>query len=275
MPTAECLEILAHFRGQGTRAVVITGGGEPTIHPGWREIVEQAVSSHMQVGLVTNGIALSNGEKCAAGMTWVRISVIRPERAGEAEGLRRAAKSAKSTGADVGASFTVPLGHSQAAKRGDKKAVENAAAVEQTAREICQMVAEGLLTHVRFVSDLRQPDWQDMHVLRVECREAGRLPGVIWQDRSHYEEGRKVCLVSRLRPVVAADGYVYPCCGVQYARRPMALAMDPAMRMCHWREFGVDTPYFDKFRCDICYYGDYNRVLDMLVGDAPAHEEFI
>lgn len=57
----------------GCKAVIITGGGEPTLYPHFRELIDSILWSGMEVALITNGTTIP--EICHYPFSWVRISV--------------------------------------------------------------------------------------------------------------------------------------------------------------------------------------------------------
>lgn len=66
--------LLDALRAGGTRGVVIEGGGEPTIHRGFREIVAYAGQIGLAAGLVTNGLSNKLIE-VAHQFQWIRVSL--------------------------------------------------------------------------------------------------------------------------------------------------------------------------------------------------------
>jgi len=61
---------------RGLKAVIFTGGGEPTIHPQWNEIVLKLRLHNLKFGLITNGIDLE--DRNLEIFNWIRISVNYP-----------------------------------------------------------------------------------------------------------------------------------------------------------------------------------------------------
>ncbi len=62
----------------GLKSVILIGGGEPTLHKGFGEIVRQAKDLDMQVGVVTNGSRLNRVAEIAQLFKkgdWVRLSI--------------------------------------------------------------------------------------------------------------------------------------------------------------------------------------------------------
>lgn len=64
--------LFREFWQHGT-GVTLEGGGEPTLHPDFREIVEAGKASNIDMGLITNGtIDISD---CIDKLKWVRVSL--------------------------------------------------------------------------------------------------------------------------------------------------------------------------------------------------------
>ncbi|MFA4906041.1 MAG: radical SAM protein [Candidatus Margulisiibacteriota bacterium] len=61
----------------GVKAVTFTGGGEPTLHPRFLEMIETARAYGLEVGLITNGLAFSPeiAERALPLLNWVRFSL--------------------------------------------------------------------------------------------------------------------------------------------------------------------------------------------------------
>lgn len=74
IPFEKTLEILDDCSRIGVQAIEFTGGGEPTVHPKWTEIVSHAQDLHLSTGLVTNGIRLKPA-RVLERLTWLRISL--------------------------------------------------------------------------------------------------------------------------------------------------------------------------------------------------------
>ncbi len=73
----KCFEILDDCKEMNVKAIQFTGGGEPTIHPNFIEIVEYALDLGFDVGLVTNGSMLSKKRhrEVAVRLVWLRVSI--------------------------------------------------------------------------------------------------------------------------------------------------------------------------------------------------------
>jgi radical SAM protein with 4Fe4S-binding SPASM domain len=77
IPKEKCFEILDDCKAMGVKAIQFTGGGEPTVHPDFVDIVEYAQSLGFDTALVTNGNMLveERHRRVLKKMTWVRVSI--------------------------------------------------------------------------------------------------------------------------------------------------------------------------------------------------------
>lgn len=77
IPREKMLEILADAKAMGVRAFEVTGGGEPLIYPYREEMFEKMIEYGFDIGLVTNGTALTEDLAKLIGphLTWARVSI--------------------------------------------------------------------------------------------------------------------------------------------------------------------------------------------------------
>jgi MoaA/NifB/PqqE/SkfB family radical SAM enzyme len=72
-------ETLRHAREMGTKAIELTGGGEPTIYPKYEQGIDLIHDLGFDLGIVTNGVALT-AARCVQlgsvrGWKWARVSI--------------------------------------------------------------------------------------------------------------------------------------------------------------------------------------------------------
>ncbi|HPG30596.1 MAG TPA: radical SAM protein, partial [bacterium] len=67
-------KLIDDLKSGGTKGITIEGGGEPTLHPDFCEIVEYIVKSGMSVGMITNGTNLNYGNLIDK-FEWIRVSL--------------------------------------------------------------------------------------------------------------------------------------------------------------------------------------------------------
>ena len=127
------------------------------------------------------------------------------------------------------------------------------------------------------LSNLGSGDLGHFYLFRVRIKEAVDDSLVVCQDRKDYVTGAKKCYISMLKPVIGADGCIYPCCGVQYAKDPMPLDYDESMKMGSVddiQEVFMRQKVYDGSECTRCYYSGYNVLLSTLIAVVD-HEVFV
>jgi len=248
----EIREIAEFFARRGTKAVTITGGGEPTLHPSFLGVLEAFKEQQISIGMVTNGMKwgkheIDGHEYISGAVDWIRVSTMNTaEDKDQPSWLKTIAYTLRT---NIGVSFTVASGEQTSGRL--------AARISRVAQE-CDRI-----THIRFVQDILDPDDTAMHRIEAICRPITSKG--IYQYRSSFTEGARVCRISRLKPMISADGRIYPCCGVQYANEKIGLRKMPfEFSMGHWRDYDHMKPFGGSL-CQKCYYGDYNEALDGLV----------
>lgn len=76
IPWPKLAELVEDFAAMGVKAVQLTGGGEPTLHPQFDELCELILSRGISLAVVTNGLLLKpQRAELLAGAAWVRVSV--------------------------------------------------------------------------------------------------------------------------------------------------------------------------------------------------------
>lgn len=248
---SEIRDLLFYFGQLGTKAITITGGGEPTIHKSYEDIISMCEQLKFKVGMTTNGLLLENNFHKITNevLTWLRLSIIDDNPIDRIINISEGLPDVK-----IGISFTVP------------ETVNI-----KLAEEICKIIhLIKNITHIRFVQDILNPIDLSMQVIESKCK---RLTNkAIFQYRSKFSCGTEKCLISLLKPLVGADGYIYPCCGVQYATKEDRL-LPLKFRMCHWSKFHKTT-HFNGSICKKCYYEKYNNYLEVLTMPLE-HEDFL
>jgi len=246
LSTKECRAILLHFKALGSRACTISGGGEPTLHDGLCEIVHYACQLGYDVSLVTNGIRIAEADRKYEGLndhlTWCRVSVT-PDR-----DYKPIIKSISEKWPDVNIGITMTIDSDVDTVR------------VSYICDVCEQLKN--ITHIRFVTNILNPNSMLLEQCKESCSNCSTK--AIYQDRSHYTKGTKHCRVSKLKPIVDPSGYVFPCCGVQYATDKQRQTPE-YMRLCHWTDFDWNTSPFDGSICRKCYYNEYNQTLAALV----------
>jgi len=257
-PLLGCLQ---DFRQLGCEAVTITGGGEPLLYKGLPELIGHCHNLGIGVGLVTNGSLLQDMDPSVLSLLrWCRISCADGRKT---DFTQLGGVLALTPNVDWAFSYVL-------------SGEPNYSRLED---HILFASSRGM-THVRVVPDLCQsgPHMDSMvHEAKIAMLARGvDISTVIFQDRAHTCRGGAYCRISLLKPVLAADGWIYPCCGVQYASDDAPHDMTPSMRMCPMgevKDFWSCQQPFDGRRCDHCHYMGYNSLLESI--PKIRHREFV
>lgn len=242
----------------GTRAVTVTGGGEPLMHRHLDKMVKKMHQLGIAMGLVTNG---SLASKWTPGIfslfSWIRVSydMMRNGIPDISNLPSHAFSYVWSPGAELTRDF----------------------------KDLTERPSQGRLTHLRVVSDITRADDDEYSTLfHIALADLISNPkqGVFVQPRDVYRRGAKKCWVSLLKPALDVDGQVYPCCGSQYAinldnrRPPKSMAMGNVEEYLE-NHVNKQIP-FDGSVCKVCYYGGHNDFIEAFLSkDILLYPEFI
>lgn len=78
IPLNKVYEILNDCVEMGVKAIQLTGGGEPTVHPDHTKIIKNILDNKLKLGMVTNGLVLRQEtieQFIRPDAEWIRISV--------------------------------------------------------------------------------------------------------------------------------------------------------------------------------------------------------
>jgi MoaA/NifB/PqqE/SkfB family radical SAM enzyme len=236
---------IEQFAELGARAVTITGGGEPMMYSHIGELINCFVKNKIEIGLVTNGINYKTWDyDVLSQIRWLRMSIHDEYDFWNFDGkIETITKNLSSV--DVALSYVV-------GQTPDNNKINQA----------MQMTNKYELTHIRYVSDILAAAPRDNGSISIA--DGVNTSRAIFQPREQYETNNSDCWISLAKPVVAADGHIYPCCGVQYARPGRTRDMNPEFDMGeikHVFDIWSHQFPFDGSRCEKCYYGGYNRTL--------------
>jgi len=272
MPLDEIVDCMKTARNLSCQSVTITGGGEPTLHKHFKEMVEKLRELGLQLGLVTNGSLVEQfPSRFFDNFVWVRVS------AGDQlpNQLKRIGCSVdswlqnidvvsfKSSTADWAFSYVV----------GTKINYNLVARLVKFANEM-------KFSHVRIVNDILNAENQQNSMVLVEkYLQSQRINDniVFYQSRSTYTKGTNPCYISLLKPVISAEGKIFPCCGTQYALENPSRDYEKSMCMGtvnELEEMVNEQRFFDGSVCKKCYYSGYNVVLHHML-NGVAHEAFV
>lgn len=262
----------------GMKAITITGGGEPLMYPQINELFHLLGKHGVSIGMVTNGTLLNRlDDESRRNLSWLRISAsdnlesqlehIRRTLDSWFAGIERFIEGGMKGQTDYSTGENIrDIAFSYVVGTHPKSLL---------ILKLIHFANEHDFSNVRLVPDLNRLDQVPlMSDLRNSFKGTVDDEIVNYQDRAEYKPGDKECWISLLKAFISADGYVYPCCGVQYAKGE-TLDFDETMRM--GKAVDIDKIIqaqkpFDGTDCLKCYYHHYNQLLgyyknsDMIIG---------
>lgn len=252
-------QLCKNLKTLGCKSVTITGGGEPLMHPNIQNILELFTNNHIKIGLVTNGLLLNKLTSIdLKKIKWCRISCS-DER--NFKSLDAIIEKAVNNDNNIDWAFSYVIG--------DNFNPDNL-------NNYIKFANEHNFTHVRIVSDLcNLSGCPDMELIKSQVTENDNK--VIYQGRKFFEPGQQNCWISLLKPLIGADGFIYPCCGVQYAHLIEDLDNPKTMQMGkieNINELYKTQKPFNGSNCYRCYYKNYNDILSQMITPTD-HVEFV
>lgn len=267
------LEIFDDCVALGVKAVEITGGGEPSLHPHFSEMLTELNSRGLKIGLITNGSWRDNQFNRAIDelkkAEWVRFSldaatpqthrITHASKRGDFERAIKVIKALVGNEVTVGISFIV--------QKQNKHEIE---AAHQLATELG-------VDYIRFGGvvfegeriesiELSINEHQETAALIKTLQDSSTIEVVDnFTNRSctefvRYTPGDR-CYYAYLANTIGADGRLYPCCIWKY--RPKGVIADlNEMRLSEvWNSDIIDR-FFGNFdisnNCTRCYLKDKN-----------------
>lgn len=276
LPTDRALTLLDEFRDLGVRSIHITGGGEPTIHPGFHAILSRMVDNRQRLGLVCNGSGIRPESiplfSCA---DWVRFSMD----AGTEEvhhayhgnrdfkKITRTIQMLAATWPDlvVGYSFVItPQNHTD---------IVEAARLAQSlgCRNIRFTPAHTALGAVLF-----DGIWERCVEAVEEARrfEDGRFRVFSQmhriQDLKSTKKSFSACHYQQFVAYVRADGTIHPCCELQDIFEQGSILEKSFKEQWFQREL-IGAEACPRF----CYFSRQNELVDYLLMEDPPHVDFV
>lgn len=226
------------FAELGGQAVTLTGGGEPLMYTQIEELLDLLYTLGIKIGMATNGILLDRVKNIDK-LTWCRIS---------ANDMRFNKDVIDKVDIDWAFSYVW---------NGDYARVQEIIDITNNKDRV---------THFRIVNDINNPD--SIPKFKNDNK-------VLYQNREAFTHGSRRCLIGLVKPVLNADGFYYPCCGVQYATDAVKhMPVDMIMGKSIKELFNGQRP-FDGSVCKKCYYNNYNELFNIASSTTLQHKEFV
>jgi len=274
--TAKAKEILQDCCELGVGAVQFTGGGEPTVHPAWEEIIDYAQSMGLKTGLVTNGIRLKPS-KVLEKLTWLRISLDAAEQL-TYETTRRSRTWPKAMAAlELGGKLEGPLvGVGFVVTRDNYLEIANACALVHS-KGIPYIRLSAMFSNLgsSYYDGLREAINEQRNLARsLETNKfrvidffANRI-----EDLDLASPDYSFCGFQQFVVYIGGNLKVYTCCTNAYTKRGEIGDLSE-MRFKEWLH--THRRYdFNARSCHHCQFNEKNKVINYMLQE-PLHKDFV
>lgn len=285
IPWEKLQEIVDDCAAMGVKAIQLTGGGEPTVHPQFDDLCELILSRGIKLAVVTNGLLLKPKRlEILKRAAWVRVSVDCSNRETYAkvrqvppaefdvvsENVKRFA--AMKRRATLGVGYVVTQG---------SYAELHAA---------CRLFKSWGVDNVR-VSAMFQNDganyFRDIHAkVRKQIDSAKQLEdgrfrvfdnfGSRFSDLKQGRPDYADCGVMHFTTYIGGDQNVYTCCVNAYNERGLIGSLK-SQRFKELWDSRAKQDYFDGFdarNCERCMFNEKNRAINGAIAET-AHDAFV
>lgn len=286
MPEAKAIEIIEDCAQMGVEAVQFTGGGEPTIYPGFARVLEKTISLGLKFALVSNGVRITQElAALVSKASWVRISL---DAATEAtytrtrhvhpshwEKAQNAVRLLKQEGCPVlGVGFVITP--------------DNWSDVYEAAKLARDLGADNFRISAMF-SQHDEKLFAGFHSEAAElCRKAASLSSPSFtvynrfadriEDLTKKHPEDALCGYQFFTTYIGADLNVYRCCGYAYNERGLM----GSLKSQTFHDFWMSQVRFDEQKkfdargCERCQFRKINESLAYVLDEKPRlHEEFV
>lgn len=291
IPFDKVMEILNDCAAMGVQAVQITGGGEPTTHPKFKETVAACHALGLDVGLVTNGVLLRKEYRnLLVQSQWIRVSLD--------SGTPETYRLLRRCPADHwGKMWDNVQGLVEWRKRAGSAMVIGLSYVvtrenQFELRMAAQLAMDAGVDYIRFAamfSSERADYYKGWHEpIKEVCADLKRTMqsdtfrvfdsfGGRWQDLQDKAPEHPFCGYQQFSAYIGGDQKVYRCCVNAYSDKGLVGSLKDQSFRELWgsRDKHENFKNFDARTCIHCYVNDKNRILRYAVTENPEHVNFV
>ncbi len=295
LPFDMSCDLIHGFAEVGVRAVTFLGGGEPLIYPGIHNLIDLARQHNMSCGVITNLDVDLDGnfalKHALSRMQFIRVSLDaacvgthnllhRPNRKKGAEGFERVLHNIRMLSdyrewdnPTIGVNFLIqeesideiPEAAKIVADAGADYIKYTPCHTDKSGAEYLPLM--GRLT-TAFAKAREVAQGTRLRVIPMD----DRITSMIANDKDYHR-----CIWQSVRPVVGADGWLYPCCVLNYyeSARIVNLRNYPCFKLA-WLspERASFMQKLDASKCPVCWLDEENRIGNYICNANVPHVDF-
>ncbi len=268
LPKETVFSLLREF-GQMQTGVTLEGGGEPTVHPDFKEIVRYGYDNNVDLGLITNGTV--DISEVLNMFKWVRISLDASNREEYTvekgkdffervlDNLKKYKEIRDNRKCFLGIGYVITR--------------RNYSDIEDIANKLDELGVDYLyMRPVEEAPDIT-PSREDLYDLRkklLKITENKRIKfKLVINDRLIYDNGGLPCIAHSLTSIIHANGYVVCCEKRRHDEIVFGNVLEQSFRDIWRSEIRTETtkklldPCSQK-GCSVCRITSFNKIFDNL-----------
>ncbi len=261
-------DLLADLKAGGARGITIEGGGEPTLHRHFSDVVDRARDLGLHLGLITNGVLIPYARR-VKDFDWIRVSLdaATPEQYLRGKGVNAFKKVIQNLMTLVDGRNGTTLGVGYVVSRLNDDPVE--------LEKLVRMLRKIRVSYIHFRPVVDHPDLDstvDLSFLKKYETEDFAVMISAMEDNLVRGNAGLPCLAHSLSSVVTADGSVFICgrLNVDETWEPIGNLRRQSFQDI-WRSdkrreqvSRLNDPRFCRDNCPRCRMTKYNVLLDKM-----------
>lgn len=292
IPFPKILEILDDCAELGVKAIQLTGGGEPSVHPFYVQVLQAIRARGLDLAVVSNGVVVKpDAVPHLLRATWLRFSLD----AGTAETytlIRRAPHAhyervlsniedltARRALSSVGPKPTIGVGFVVTA--------DNYREIAQAAKKVRELGVDNLRVSALFTQDDEAYHAPIHEAVREEIARAKAFETEYFQvvdlygdrlsDLRQHSPDYSTCGIMQLNTYIGGDLNVYRCCTTAYNDQGLIGSLQGQRFIELWRsqKKELDFARFDARTCTRCMFNGKNRFINYATSRYPEHVNYI
>lgn len=246
--------VVNNLKKNGLKAIILSGGGEPTLYPQINELISFLKSEDLEIGMITNGTLLAThlSDESLNSFTWIRISI---------------------NTLDYLADINIPKINSDKTTLGFSyiwNPLTKDVTIKKIKKKIDDISAFSEVNYVRLLPDCNL-ETNDLEKAHEELHKIAQELGSPFFHQYKTHETPPECHLGRVHPVLYTDGFIYPCDSLVLNSPAEDKKFHQDYSLCYWDE--VDNFFNKEFnssllntkKCPHCVFARQNLLLTKLI----------